>query len=52
MIREKGLWALHASSSAHSSGKKLVLLTIFERLIFKKLIKMTISLSRLHEHKQ
>lgn len=33
-------------------GKKLVLLTTFERLIFKKLIKMTISLSRAHEHKQ
>lgn len=33
-------------------GKKLVLLTTFERLIFKKLIKMTISLSRSHEHKQ
>lgn len=36
----KGLWVLHASSFCPLlRGKKLVLLTIFERLIFRKINK-------------
>lgn len=42
----KGLWVIHHFLLPTPQGKQLVLLTTFERLIFKKLIKMTVSLSR------
>lgn len=39
VFRKKGLWAVHASFFCPLlRGKKLVLLTIFERLLFKKKI--------------
>lgn len=39
-VQEKGLWAFHASFFCPLlRGKKLVLLTIFERLLFKKIDK-------------